>query len=186
MNENGLQMFVMEELEECGKSIAGARELDYMRQLDSWNPRRGYNSPGEEAKYVRELYFLLNPGKRQRYRELTDSLRALHDGLQESLPQDQRLEEELRGVTETVLREGRRLMKRVSSLATPIVLRSPPGNGGRLARHRTCVASAVPKRLLRTASLDVLEAVRASHQQVTEVRLATGRRIVARLGIQAV
>jgi len=36
-----------------------------------------------------------------------------------------------------------------------------------------------------TAPADVLEAVRASYRQVTEARLATARRIAARLGIQA-
>lgn len=125
MNEDGLHMFVMEELEECGKSIKRERELDYMRKLDSWNPKQGYNNPGSEAVYARNLYFLLNPGQELRYETLRANLKSLDDGWREPLPHDQKLREELQEVTDTFLQEGRRLMKSISSLASPVVLASP-------------------------------------------------------------
>ena len=125
MNEDGLHMFVMEELEECGKSIKRERELDYMRKLDSWNPKQFYNNPGSEAVYARNLYFLLNPGQELRYETLRANLKSLDDGWREPLPHDQKLREELQEVTDTFLQEGRRLMKSISSLASPVVLASP-------------------------------------------------------------
>ena len=70
MNEDGLHMFAMEELEECGLSIIRTRELDYMRELESWNPERGYNSSTLEMTYARKLYFSLNPSQELRYNTL--------------------------------------------------------------------------------------------------------------------
>ncbi len=121
MNEQGLQMFIMEELEECGRSVARERELDCMRQFESWNPQKGYNEPIAEIIYARDLYLLLNPGKRPRYEELRDSLHALHCGLRESSPGDQELQQELQKTEDTFLREGRILMKRIPSLTSPVI-----------------------------------------------------------------
>lgn len=122
MNECGLHMFVMEKLEECGKSIMRERELDYMRKLDTWNPLRGYNKPINEETYARELYFLLNPGHETKYYALRQELKSLDEGWREPLPLDQKLREELREVADKSLHEGRRLMRRISSLASPVVL----------------------------------------------------------------
>jgi len=130
MNECGLHMFVIEELEECGESIKEERELDHMRKLDSWNPLRGYNSPNCEANYARKLYFLLNPGKESGYEALSRDLWSLDNGFRDSLPHDQKLREELRKSTDKYLRQGRRLMKGISSLASPVILASSPTTDG--------------------------------------------------------
>lgn len=124
MNECGLHMFVMEELEECGKAIKEERELDYMRKLDSWNPLRGYNKPVCEETYTRKLYFLLNPGQGSTYYALRQELRFLDLGGREPLPHDQKLREELQEAADTSLQEGRKLMTRISSLASPVILAS--------------------------------------------------------------
>lgn len=123
MNEDGLQMFVMEELEECGNSIARERELDWMRGFDSWNPVKGYNKPSAETVYARNLYFLLYPSEKPKYEELRDNLRGLHQGLRGSLPGDQKLEEELQRITDRFLRKGPRLMKMIASLASPVIFK---------------------------------------------------------------
>jgi len=130
MNEYGLSMFVMEELEECEKSIMIERELDYMRAFDSWNPTRGYNNPANEETYARKLYFLSNPEQESKFYALCGDLRRLEEGswewqpgegFRKPLPADPRLKGELeRSVekaTDTALRGGRRLMKRILSLA---------------------------------------------------------------------
>ena len=122
MNADGLQMFVMEALEECEKSVVNARELDYMRLFDSWNPQKGFNSVGEQAKYFRELCFLRNPDHRLKYDELRLSLDSLWRGFREPLPQDQKLEEELRQLTDTLLSEGRELIEANAWLTGPLFL----------------------------------------------------------------
>jgi len=124
MNEYGLQMFVMEKLEECGNSIARERELDWMRHFDSWSLLKGYNKPSAELVYARDLYFLLFPGKKPRYDNLRDNLHGLHQGFRKPLPQDQKLEEELQKITDTFVRDGRRLMKKIVSLASPVIFKS--------------------------------------------------------------
>lgn len=126
MNECGLHMFVMEKLGECGTWIVKERELDYMRKLDTWNPLRGYNKPICEEIYARKLYFLLNPGQKSKYYALRQDLKNLDNGWREPLPHDQRLREERQEAEETSLREGRRLMRKISSLASPVILASPP------------------------------------------------------------
>lgn len=126
MNECGLHMFVMEELEECGKAIKEERELDYMRKLDSWNPLRGYNNPVCEENYARKLYFLLNPGQGSTYYAFRQELRLLDLGWRERLPHDQKLRDELQEAADISLQEGRRLMTRISSLASPVILASLP------------------------------------------------------------
>jgi len=124
MNECGLQMFVMEVLEECGISIMDAREYDYMRKLDSWNPLSGYNSPECEATYARRLYFLLNPGCGERYYSVRQQLKMLDPGGMEPCPLEETVTKEFGRRSATSLREGRRLMKKISSLASPVVIAS--------------------------------------------------------------
>jgi hypothetical protein len=119
-------MFVMEEVEQCGSSIIKKRELDYMRNLDTWNLTKGYNCPNQEANYARRLYFSLNPGQEARFWTLKDREREIADGWRESIPSDQKWMEELREVAEISLREGRGLMEMIPSLASPVVLASPP------------------------------------------------------------
>lgn len=130
MNQYGLSMFVMEELEECEKSIMIERELDYMRAFDSWNPTRGYNNSANEETYARKLYFLSKPEQELKFYALCGDLRRLEEGswewqpgegFREPLPANPRLRVELQRSVEkaanTALRGGRRLMKRILSLA---------------------------------------------------------------------
>jgi group I intron endonuclease len=125
MNEDGLHMFVMEKLEECGESIKRERELDYMRELDSWNPKKGYNNPDQEANYARKLYFLLNPGQELKYDTLWERRRGVVAGWREPLPRGYEwLEQEQQELDEISQREGRKLMEMVSSLASPVIFAS--------------------------------------------------------------
>ena len=133
MNQCGLHMFVMEELEQCGKSIKDERELDYMRKLQTWNPLQGYNSPSCEAVYASKLFILLNPGQESKYRNVREGLRSLDDVWREPLLHDQKLRKELQEAAETVVQAGRELMSRISSLASPVILASP---ASRTARNR--------------------------------------------------
>jgi hypothetical protein len=119
-------MFVMEELEECAKSIRPMRELDYMRKFDSWNPKNGYNKPYQEEKYAREIYFLVNPGQRLKYKTLTDDCptHGTVNGWFKPIAPDQKWAEELQELEETSQREGKNLMKEISSLVSPVIFES--------------------------------------------------------------
>ncbi len=127
LNEDGFNMFVMEELEVCGAAIKRRRELDYMRQLDSWNPEKGYNSPNEEADYAMKVCFCLNPVQElRRHVVLNGSPRSYGNAWRIEHASDQQWMEELREVTETSVREGRRLMETIPSFLSPEILASPP------------------------------------------------------------
>lgn len=126
MKEDGIHQFVMERLEECGVEILGSRELDYMRQLESWNPRKGYNGPSLAARYARNLYFAHNPVQELRYKILHEGPKVLVGRWLESAPPDREWIEEMRELDETSLREGRRLMEIIPSLTRPVILASLP------------------------------------------------------------
>jgi hypothetical protein len=127
MNEDGLNMFVMEDLEECAAAIRRRRELDYMRQLDSWNPKRGYNGLHEEADYARKLCFLFDPALEVRYNSLWQQRNAVVPGFGKPLPPGYEwLGKEQQELGETLRREGRRLMETIPSFLSPEVLACPP------------------------------------------------------------
>lgn len=127
MNEDGLNMFVMEVLEECGAAIKRRRELDYMRQLDSWNPKKGYNGLHEEADYARKLCFLFNPALEVKYTSLWQKRNSVVAGFGKPLPTGYEwLEKEQQELEETLQREGRRLMETIPSFLSPEILTCPP------------------------------------------------------------
>jgi hypothetical protein len=127
MNEDGLQMFVMEVLEECEAAVRKRCELDYMRQLDSWNREKGYNGPHEEAKYARLLCFLFDPTLEVRYNALWQARHSVVAGFGKPLPPGYDwLEKEQRELEETLQREGRRLMETIPSFMSPVLASLPP------------------------------------------------------------
>ena len=127
MYEDGLHMFVMEALEECETAVRKRRELDYMRQLESWNPKKGYNGSHEEAKYARLLCFLFNPTLEVKYQALWDERKAVVAGFGKPLPPGyESLEREQHDLEETLQREGRTLMGTIQSFSSPEILACPP------------------------------------------------------------
>jgi hypothetical protein len=126
MNEDGLHKFVMEVLEECGEAIKRRRELDYMRQLDTWNPKKGYNGLHEEADYARKLCFLFDPALEVKYTSLQQERNAVAVFGKPLPPGYEWLDREQQDLEETLQREGRRLMRVIPSFLSPEVLASPP------------------------------------------------------------
>jgi predicted GIY-YIG superfamily endonuclease len=126
MYEDGLNMFVMEALEECAAVIQRRRELDYMRNLDSWNPKKGYNGLHEEADYARKLCFLLDPALEVKYTSIWQERNSVVAGFGKPLPPGYEwLEKQQQELEEALQRDGRRLMETIPSFLSPEILASP-------------------------------------------------------------
>jgi predicted GIY-YIG superfamily endonuclease len=126
MHKFGIDMFAVEELEQCGMLIRRERELDYMRNFESWNPEKGYNPPIQELRYLMKLHFLLNPADAAKHALIWEKRRSIVPGYYELYPLPpgyEWIDEERRELEEKAIQGGRLLIDSISSLASPVVTR---------------------------------------------------------------
>lgn len=117
INKCGPDAFIVSELEECALAIRRERELDHMRQFQSWNPAKGFNAPSNESYYARKLCFLLHPDEEALFAAL---LKEREDILWEGGNMNEFAEKYEKHHSRWVS-IGTALLPAISSLATPIV-----------------------------------------------------------------